>query len=101
MRRVVCGAETAHPELEEESGEPLDLTVTRLLSKLRTIAAFSYKKSIGEPFVYPSHRYSYCENFLNMMFRSPVNEARRARPQTHWTPAVEMSPGAGSPVAGV
>ena len=55
------------------AGEEIDITVTRLLSKLRTIAAFSYKKSIGEPFVYPSHKYSYCENFLNMMFCSPVS----------------------------
>lgn len=55
------------------AGEEIDMTVTRLLSKLRTIAAFAYKKSIGEPYVYPSHKYSYCENFLNMMFSSPVS----------------------------
>jgi citrate synthase len=42
------------------------------MSKLRTIAAFSYKKSIGEPFVYPRHDLKYCANFLNMMFGSPV-----------------------------
>jgi citrate synthase len=52
----------------------MDMTVTRLLSKLRTIAAFSYKKSIGQPFVYPSHKLTYCENFLNMLFRSPVDD---------------------------
>ena len=55
------------------AGEEIDITVTRLVSKIRTIAAFAYKKSIGEPYVYPSYKYSYCENFLNMMFRSPVN----------------------------
>ena len=55
------------------AGEEIDMTVTRLLSKLRTIAAFAYKKSIGEPYVYPSYKYSYCENFLNMMFSSPVS----------------------------
>ena len=54
------------------AGEEIDITVTRLLSKIRTIAAFAYKKSIGEPYVYPSYKYSYCENFLNMMFNSPV-----------------------------
>jgi citrate synthase len=42
------------------------------MSKLRTIAAFSYKKSIGEPAVYPRYDLKYCENFLNMMFSSPV-----------------------------
>jgi citrate synthase len=44
------------------------------LSKLRTLAAYSYKKSVGEPFVYPSHKLSYCANFLNMMFSSPVRD---------------------------
>jgi citrate synthase len=43
-----------------------------LISKVRTIAAFSYKKSRGEPVVYPRHELSYCANFLNMMFSSPV-----------------------------
>ena len=44
-----------------------------LISQVRTIAAFSYKKSIGEPIVYPSHKLKYVENFINMMFSSPVN----------------------------
>jgi len=62
-----------YPEIEIAEGrEPVDMTVTRLLSKIRTIAAFSYKKSVGQPYVYPSHRLTYCENFLNMMFSSPV-----------------------------
>jgi len=47
------------------------VTAARLLSKTRTIAAFSYKKSIGHPLVYPSPRLNYCENFLNMMFDRP------------------------------
>ena len=51
-----------------------DITEARLLSKVRTIAAFSYKKSRGEPVVYPRHDLSYCANFLNMMFSSPVTE---------------------------
>jgi citrate synthase len=61
-----------YPELSGDLKEDVDMTVTRLLSKLRTIAAFSYKKSIGEPAVYPRHDLKYCENFLNMMFSSPV-----------------------------
>ncbi|QHI70927.1 citrate synthase [Tichowtungia aerotolerans] len=61
-----------YPEMSENHKEELSMTVTRLLSKLRTIAAFSYKKSIGEPIVYPRHDLRYCENFLNMMFNSPV-----------------------------
>jgi citrate synthase len=51
-----------------------EITEARLLSKVRTIAAFSYKKSRGEPVVYPRHDLSYCANFLNMMFSSPVTE---------------------------
>ena len=39
---------------------------------MRTIAAFSYKKSIGQPFVYPQNTLSYCANFLNMMFSVPA-----------------------------
>ena len=39
---------------------------------MRTIAAFSYKKSIGQPFVYPHNSLSYCANFLNMMFSVPA-----------------------------
>jgi len=74
LSAMVVSLSSFYPELRLDSDqEEIDSTVTRLLSKLRTIAAFSYKKSIGEPFVYPSHKYSYCENFLNMMFRSPVS----------------------------
>ena len=47
-------------------------TAARLISKVRTIAAFSYKKSRGEPFVYPREDLPYCANFLNMMFSSHI-----------------------------
>lgn len=60
-----------YPELEDAEEEK-SIAATRLISKLRTMAAFSYKKSIGEPFVYPSSKMTYCENLLNMMFSSPV-----------------------------
>jgi citrate synthase len=63
-----------YPELNDGGKEDLAMTVTRMISKLRTIAAFSYKKSIGEPAVYPRHDLRYCENFLNMMFSSPVRK---------------------------
>ena len=74
LSAMVVSLSSFYPEIEKDTGEDIDLTVTRLLSKLRTIAAYSYKKSIGEPFVYPSHKYTYCENFLNMMFSSPVRD---------------------------
>lgn len=72
LSAMVVSLSSFYPELEESETEELDITATRLLSKLRTIAAFSYKKSVGEPFVYPSYKLSYCANFLNMMFSSPV-----------------------------
>ncbi len=72
LSAMVVSLSSFYPELEESESEELDITATRLLSKLRTIAAFSFKKSVGEPFVYPSHKLSYCANFLNMMFTSPV-----------------------------
>ena len=46
--------------------------VLRLLAKLPTIAAYAYKKSIGQPFVYPRNDLTYCENFLRMMFAVPT-----------------------------
>lgn len=49
----------------------VDTTVHRLLAKLPTIAAYSHKKSIGQPFVYPDNSLGYCENFLRMMFSVP------------------------------
>jgi len=55
-------------DLEEE----IIMTVTRLLSKVRTLAAMSYKISKGHKVVYPRPDLTYCANFLNMMFASPV-----------------------------
>ncbi len=52
--------------------EDIELSTARLISMVRTMAAMAYKKSIGEPVVYPRHDLSYCANFLNMMFDSPV-----------------------------
>ena len=49
-----------------------ELNIIRLLSKAKTIAAFSYKKSVGQPFVYPRNDLSYTQNFLHMMFAVPA-----------------------------
>ena len=51
----------------------IDMTAARLLSKIRTIACYAYKKTVGHPIVYPQKEFKYCENFLRMMFWSPVN----------------------------
>src|SRR5215212_1759867 len=52
--------------------EQVNRSVLRLLAKLPTIAAYAYKKSIGQPFVYPRNDLTYCENFLRMMFAVPT-----------------------------
>lgn len=52
----------------------MDLHITRLLSKVRTIAAFSYKKSIGQPVMYPRNSLRFCANFLHMMFAVPSED---------------------------
>ena len=52
--------------------ENLEINSARLIAKISTIAAFSYKKSVGQPFVYPKDELSYCVNFLNMMFSVPA-----------------------------
>ena len=52
--------------------ESRDLMIARLLAKVRTIAAFSYKKSLGHPFVYPEAQLPYCANLLHMLFHRPT-----------------------------
>lgn len=51
-----------------------DLHIIRLLSKLPTIATWSYKKSQGHPVNYPDNTLDYCSNFLHMMFALPVEK---------------------------
>jgi citrate synthase len=59
--------------------EEINITVTRLLAKVRTMAAMSYKISRGHTTVYPRPDLAYCENFLNMMFDTPVKPYRLRR----------------------
>ena len=73
LASMVASLSAFYPEMEERDPEDnIDITVTRLLSKMRTIAAFSYRQDKGYDFVEPRYDYSYCENFLNMLFSSPV-----------------------------
>src|SRR6266446_6292723 len=62
--------------LNAKSDEYRDITIARLIAKLPTIAAFSYKKNIGHPFMYPRNDLEYCANFLRMMFAVPAEEYR-------------------------
>jgi citrate synthase len=58
-------------DLDEDPYGGITTTAARLLSKTRTIAAFSYKKNMGHPLAYPRADLSYCSNFLYMMFDRP------------------------------
>ena len=69
--------------VDDEDPLAFNVSAARLISMIRTIAAFSYKKSIGEPFVYPRHDLRYCMNFLNMMFDSPVMPYQLDRDVVH------------------
>ncbi len=51
-----------------------ELNILRVLAKAKTISAYAYKKSIGEPFVYPKPELSYIANILNMMFAHPSED---------------------------
>ena len=51
--------------------EQVQLSIIRLMAKLPTIAAYAYKKSIGQPFLYPDNSLDLIENFLTMMFAVP------------------------------
>ena len=59
-----------------EDAESLVEAAARLISKVRTIAAFSYRRSLGLPFIYPDPNLRYCANFLHMMFSIPVPAVR-------------------------
>lgn len=72
LSSMVCSLSAYYPnDLNPSDEAARDLLITRVLSKIRTIAAYSYKKSIGQPVVYPNNALSYCSNFLNMMFSVP------------------------------
>jgi citrate synthase len=64
-----------HPQfLTIESDEHFEELAARLLSKVRTIAAYSYRRTIGRPFIYPDPKLKYVANFLHMMFSMPYNQ---------------------------
>ncbi|KMJ48627.1 hypothetical protein ACG96_16780 [Rhodococcoides fascians] len=58
--------------LEPNDPEQVELSTIRLLAKLPTIAAYAYKKSVGQPFLYPDNSKSLVENFLRMTFGFPA-----------------------------
>ena len=73
LSSMVNALRAFYPEIPERSEEEeINITVTRLLSKVRTMAAMSYKIFRGHKVIYPRADLPYAANFLNMMFDSPV-----------------------------
>jgi citrate synthase len=72
LSSLVCSLSAYYPDyLDPRDPDQVQEAIPRLLSKIRTIAAFSYKKSIGQPIIYPQNDLSFCANFLHMMFAVP------------------------------
>ena len=63
-----------YPRVELSGGEKFDEEAAWLLSKTRTIAAYSYRRSMGYPFIYTDPRLSYAGDFLHMLFSQPLEE---------------------------
>jgi len=72
----VVGALSAfyHDSLDINNPEHREISAVRLIAKIPTIAAMSYKYNIGQPFVYPKNSLTYTENFMRMMFATPAEE---------------------------
>ena len=68
INTLFCYSEKALADDEEHSFE---IGAARIISKIRTVAAYAYKTSIGQPIIYPDPELSYCRNFLHMMFSLP------------------------------
>ena len=72
LSSVVGGMSTFYQDsLDPHDDEQVQISIYRLIAKLPTIAAYAYKKSFGQPLIYPQNDLTYCENFLRMMFAVP------------------------------
>lgn len=78
----VMGALSAfyHNNLDVSKEDHREITAIRLIAKVPTIAAMSYKYSQGQPFMYPRNDLSYAENFLYMMFATPADVDYKVNP---------------------
>lgn len=64
-----------HPQFNKiEDEETFEEVAARLISKVRTIAAFTYRRTMGLPYIYPDPKRRYVNNFLHMMFSMPYDE---------------------------
>jgi len=70
---VMSSMATSLSAFYPESNDPevIELNIIRLIAKFKTLAAFAYKKAIGQPYIYPQNHLSYAADFLHMMFAVP------------------------------
>ena len=78
---ILCGVVGAlsafyHDSLVISDEEHREVAAFRLIAKMPTLAAMSYKFSIGQPFMYPDNSLGYSENFLHMMFGTPCADSK-------------------------
>ncbi|KAF4662509.1 hypothetical protein FOZ61_002401 [Perkinsus olseni] len=73
---AVVGAMSAfyHDKLDWRNPAHRDMVALRIVGKMPTLAAMAYKTAIGQPIVYPKKKYTVAENFLHMMFSTPMEE---------------------------
>ncbi len=76
LASMISALSKFYPEAQKSDLDPeeVDTTIRRLIAKISTIAAWSYKKSQGFPVMYPQNRLNYCDNFLYMMFAQPTED---------------------------
>jgi citrate synthase len=72
---IVGSLATFYPDsLDPRDPREVEISVHRLLAKLPTIAAYAYKHSLGQPFMYPRNELDYVGNFLHLMFANPCED---------------------------
>ncbi len=74
LSSMVTALSAFNPDSESHESEVIDLNIAKLIAKVKTIAAYSYRKSQGLPFLYPDPELNYVDNFLHMMFSDSQEE---------------------------
>jgi citrate synthase len=70
LASMIISLSAYYPEPNDQ--DVINLNIIRLIAKIKTLAAFSYKKSIGQPYIYPRNDLSYTADFLHMLFAVPA-----------------------------
>ena len=74
LSSMVTALSGFHPDGDSHDTDVIDENIAKLIAKVKTIAAYSYRKSQGMPFIYPDPSLNYVENFLYMMFGEPQKD---------------------------